>query len=586
MLRSPPDVRARAAILLVAAVILPSCGDDVDPARPDLTLEPIVDPTERITQLETLEELSETVANLLITFFDDLKNGDLDKARPFLADDFVGHDLGSAIPTMTRDLPLGVTEASFDGEPAVVDKEGFLAGVTTYLADYEFVGSLAPKTKGAEFSLGHPTHGALTVKLSAIGATTDGGPLARQGMLRVAVTQDAGRWTMTRLAIESMTEQRRSSTIFTDVARSAGVALETPQFGKDGEPSFFWNGAASYDVDGDGRYDIFVPSKERNFLYRNAGDGTFEEIAESVGLDQPPGGTGALFFDADADGDADLLLAQVGFKQRGDVIGRTSAFFVQGDDGSFVEKVDAGFDELLVAFSLAAADVDQDGHVDVYVCSYNAEGMGVAPNSWHAADNGTRNALYLNNGDNTFENVAAAAGVDDIAWSYAAAFADFDEDGDQDLYVANDYGPNRLYVNNGDLTFTDRAAELGVEDVGNGMGATWGDEDGDGDLDLYVSNMSSSAGNRILKRLSGATIGDGGADEGGITETLFKLAAGNSIFRWDGDRFTRLPAADGGISASWAWAAQYVDIELDGDEDLICVNGFVSGDGGGAFKDT
>ncbi len=172
------------------------------------------------------------------------------------------------------------------------------------------------------------------------------------------------------------------------------------------------------------------------------------------------------------------------------------------------------------------------------------------------------------------------------SWSYAAAFADFDEDGDQDLYIANDYGDNRLYLNRGDLTFQDVAAELGVLDTGNGMGATWGDLDNDGRLDLYVSNMSSSAGNRILKRLGAGASSEGSASRvppKGTAATLLKLAAGNTIFRQTERGFQALPASQGGVGASWAWSAALLDIDLDGIQDVYVANGFISGD---SLKDT
>ena len=173
-------------------------------------------------------------------------------------------------------------------------------------------------------------------------------------------------------------------------------------------------------------------------------------------------------------------------------------------------------------------------------------------------------------------NVAKAAGVAGSSWAYAAAAADFDQDGDQDLYVANDYGDNNLYRNRGDGTFEDVAKKLGVLDTGNGMGAAWADLDNDGDLDLYVSNMASSAGNRILRRLATKD----GTD---IESKLFKLAAGNTIFLQEDGRFRQLPALAGGVGASWAWAPALLDIDLDGILDIYVANGFISGD---SLKDT
>jgi hypothetical protein len=227
------------------------------------------------------------------------------------------------------------------------------------------------------------------------------------------------------------------------------------------------------------------------------------------------------------------------------------------------------------AFGSSVADFDGDGFLDIYICCYNRLDQ-VYPDSWHSATNGTPNLLLMNRKGKSFENRAPATGVASNAWSYASAVADFDEDGDQDIYVANDYGQNHLFRNRGDGTFEDVAKEMGVLDTGNGMGVSWGDVDSDGDLDIYVANMSSSAGNRILKRLASS-------DGSEIESTLFKLAAGNTIFKQTNGKFERLAPTAGGIGASWAWGAALFDVNLDGLLDIYVSNGFISGD---SLKDT
>ena len=176
----------------------------------------------------------------------------------------------------------------------------------------------------------------------------------------------------------------------------------------------------------------------------------------------------------------------------------------------------------------------------------------------------------------TIAHIATAAGVGGSAWSYAAAAADYDADGVIDIAVANDYVENALYRGLGDGTYQDVAAAVGVLDVGNGMGSTWGDLDCDGQLDLYVSNMSSSAGNRILKRFADR-------QRSSTENVLFKLAGGNSVFLQRGGKFERLDPKAGGIGASWAWGSSLLDLDLDGDLDIYVANGFISGD---SLKDT
>ena len=191
------------------------------------------------------------------------------------------------------------------------------------------------------------------------------------------------------------------------------------------------------------------------------------------------------------------------------------------------------------------------------------------PNSWHQATNGTPNLLFINQGDLRFREAGSEWGVRDGRWSYAAAFADIDGDADQDLYVANDFGENGLYLNEGGR-FRDVAAERGVLDPGNGMGVSFGDFDNDGSLDLHVSNMSSTAGNRILSRLLPGATSDNGAPQ--------EARLGQPIYRGDGEGgFTDATQDLGGISAGWAWGGGFFDFDNDGWQDVYTPNGFISG---------
>ncbi len=579
--------RPRLALLVLplwfaVAACSPRAGD---PARGASTAAiDVVEPSRRVTNLEEVEELSEAVANRLIDLGDRLRRRAFHDIAPFFAAAFSGDDLERLGAGVEEHLPLGVERSVVEPRsPPVVGPDRFIAGLRSWLAAYSAIEAVTAKLKAAEFAAGEPS-GAGTVFLEVVGRGPDGGRLGHTMQSRVEFVERSGAWRLSAWHVTSFESMRRPQPLFVDVAPTSGVAWRGPRFGADGNDSFFWQGAAAYDVDADGRFDLFVPSAERNFLYRNAGDGTFEDVAGSAGVGSPSGGTSALFFDADGDGAVDLLVGHVGVELDGKTIGRSSVLYRNASAGGALRFEDvtetAGWSALHAAFGLAAADVENDGDLDVYVASYHAEGF-VAPNSWYAASNGTPNALYLNLGGGTFADRARAAGVADPRWSYAAAFCDFDEDGDQDLYVANDYAENSLFRNRGDGTFEDVAAAYGVSDVGNGMGVTWGDHDADGDLDLYVANMSSTAGNRILRRLENAAEGTGDADA--LAPTLRKLAAGNSLFTWDGRTFEPAPSEVGGIAASWAWAAQFDDFDLDGDPDLLCVNGFISGP---SMKDT
>jgi hypothetical protein len=165
--------------------------------------------------------------------------------------------------------------------------------------------------------------------------------------------------------------------------------------------------------------------------------------------------------------------------------------------------------------------------------------------------------------------------VDDSRWSYAAAFADVNTDGKIDLYVANDFGEKALFINHGNR-FTDEAKERGVLDPGNGMGVSFGDYNNDGLLDVHASNMSSTAGNRILARLF--------PNQGPKDNVLKKLAAGNNLFENQGDgKFKDVTSEVGGFGGGWAWGGGFIDFDNDGWEDIYTPNGFISGK---SMKDT
>ena len=230
--------------------------------------------------------------------------------------------------------------------------------------------------------------------------------------------------------------------------------------------------------------------------------------------------------------------------------------------------------------SMSAADYDQDGDLDLYCCGYKVpgdEGMAM-PVPYHDANNGLPNTLLRNDsagGSWSFTDVTLEAGLDvnNRRFSFASAWEDYDEDGDLDLYVANDYGRNNLYRNEG-TGFIDVADRAGVEDISAGMGVTWADFDRDGRVDLYVSNMFSSAGGRIAYQRQ--------FQDDATTETrsyFQRHARGNSLFRNVGDGSFRDLSVEAGVTMGrWAWGSKSLDINNDGWQDLFVPNGLTTSD--------
>ena len=336
------------------------------------------------------------------------------------------------------------------------------------------------------------------------------------------------------------------------------------------------HGLAIGDVNGDGLEDLYLCFEGGlpNKLFLQNPDGTLRDFTRESNTGWMDFCAAALLVDLDNDGDKDLVVSQ-DFK----------ILFMENLDGKGHFELTFGSSTLSQSFSLSAADFDLDGLLDVYICGYNpsystsrAGALG-EPVPFHDANNGGSNMLWRNHGDWNFEDVAAQVGLDqdNSRFSFAASWEDYDQDGDLDLYVANDFGRNCLYQNQGIGEnklpfFRNVAPALDVEDSSAGMSASWGDFNRDGWMDLYVSNMFSSAGNRITYQ---SKFQDK-ADEK-TRATFQRMARGNSLFASDGKGgFSDLSLQSGTTMARWSWGSTFADLNNDGWLDILAANGFIT----------
>ncbi len=303
-------------------------------------------------------------------------------------------------------------------------------------------------------------------------------------------------------------------------------------------------GAVMDDFDGDGLLDLVTSTYDHcdgMKAFRNTGDGGFEEVTEAWGLEHQFGGLNLVHADYDNDGDLDLLVLRGAWLlQRGKLRNSLLRNDLAGPAGRFVDATrEAGMATPAYPTQTAVwGDYDGDGDLDLFVGNESAAGEN------HPSQ------LFRNDGDGTFTDVAAAAGVENLRYAKAVAWGDYDDDGDADLYVSN-HGVNRLYRNDGDggggVTFTDVAPALGVTGPDRSFASWFFDFDNDGDLDLFVADY------------------EGPPDL--VVASYFELETGSGqpyLYRNDGGRFAEVSRPLGIVRPALPMGANYGDLDNDG----------------------
>ena len=332
------------------------------------------------------------------------------------------------------------------------------------------------------------------------------------------------------------------------------------------------NGVAAGDFNNDGFDDFYAcqPAGLPNRLYRNRGDGTFEDITEKAGVGVLDNTACALFADFRNIGLQDLLV----------VCGTGPLLFLNQGDGAFRLKHDAFkfAQQPQGTFTHAAvADYDRDGRLDIYFCMYMYY-LGLDqyhyPIPYYDARNGPPNCLFHNEGNGSFVERTGEAGfnADNDRYSFSCAWGESNANGLQDLFVVNDFGSSQLYRNNGNGTFTVASHEANVEGVGAGMSCAWCDYDNDGHQDVYVPSMWEAAGQRVSQQKQ---FHENAPQK--IRELYQRHARGNALYRNQGDgKFQNVGRQAGVEMGRWSWSSDFLDFDHDGYADLYVANGYIS----------
>lgn len=322
-------------------------------------------------------------------------------------------------------------------------------------------------------------------------------------------------------------------------------------------------GAAFFDYDLDGDEDIYVTSGyKEDRIFRNNGDGTFSRVLDNIGLGitYNYNTMGVTTGDIDNDGDRDIFIATWERFEGSELPDARSLLFLNNGDGTFTEIGEqAGITHEAFAMGAAFLDYNKDGYLDVYVMNHILEANFTTDEN--GAINGIAhdcypNFLYLNNGDLTFTEVAAFLNVDDPGCTIAAAPTDYDMDGDLDLYLANDFGlfltPNSMYRNNYPMdNFTDVSVETGSNVQAFGMGIAAGDFDHDHDFDYYTTNIGR---NILIENIDGNFVDittEAGVENATVPtqSNLNTTGWGTAFFDVDNDTWEDLYVANGRIPA-------------------------------------
>ena len=511
------------------------------------------------------EVLLRRISPKLDQFFASLQTGSFDKQEPsaLFHPDFTGSVAPQNISSTVQEANAVSWQAFDINQQRVVSKTAFTQSWTDYVSAYQSITRTEyqiSSIKGASSDSASPV--SLQVHFRLTGTGVDGRQ-EDQGQFGAVFIREPGNsnaWRMSEFSLKKL-ERVSGRQQFQDVSEQLGARVETPQ--DTHLVAYFSQGVSLSDFDGDDDLDLFFPQRNAAAIaYRNDGKGHFDDVTSELGLSGLSGARVAYFFDWDNDADLDMLLLT------------SKRMFLFENDGKRFSDVSqvSGFDRMQTTglIGAAIADFNQDGLLDFYVCNYGdpVNGPGF---DYFDSNKGFVNKLFQNKGNGKFADVTSMAGLDkdNRRWTFSALWIDYDQDTAMDLYVVNDYGPNQLFRNLGNGQFSDVALEVGVQDYGNGMGASWADYNNDTYMDLYISNMHSDVGKRVLHSSNYS-----GSSE--ARDKALRFAKGNTLLRNTGKGGFVEVEDSPLINAKWAWGNLFFDYDNDGDQDLYVANGMFS----------
>ena len=512
---------------------------------------------------------------------------DTSRLRAMLSEDFAASLVPVSSKLLRSSFGISVTERRFE-LPRILSHELFLKQLSSWLDGFRQLEVTEFDIYDIQTVAEEPLQVDVHVRFDLVGSRAGGEREERVGSWKMNLSQKpSGAWSIHRLEAGGERSCIGPSIGFVDVTAQVLGGTEsyaaqmlhgvdywrTVLDGACGIDIYGNNGVAAGDYDNDGFDDLYVsqPAGLPNRLYRNRGDGTFEDVTEKAAVGVLDNTACALFADLDNRGLQDLIV----------VCGSGPLLFRNQGDGTFKLKHDAF--EFAKApegtFTHAAiADYDGDGSLDIYFCTYQYY-LGLEqyhyPVPYYDARNGPPNYLMHNEGGGRFVEKTASAGmnVENNRYSFACAWGYSGEKTLPDLVIANDFGTSQLYRNHGDGTFSFASKDSHIEDVGAGMSACWADVNNDGHPDIYITSMWEAAGQRVAGQAQFHPAAQP------ATRALYQRhARGNALYRNGGDGVFANDGQKAGVAMGrWSWSADFWDFDHDGFADLYVTDGYISG---------
>jgi hypothetical protein len=541
---------------------------------------PLTPPARFITDVEESEALQVLVEeSIASTFVSGVRNLDWQRAAAALSPDLRARFPRPEDGIVIEDDKLRIRK--YDGTDLdVLDRAGFLDGLRAHVSSWTSVERASWHV--FEF-LAEPDRQRAYLKAHLeLGGPESGGArsVLNATVVVEAVVASEDRWLIERLELAEGMRVENPAPPFRDITDAVGLHFNSSEANQqlrqeilNTRTSLIDSGLNVVDWNRDGFWDIVATkSWEHSVVFVNDGKGGF--VRESLGFQGRrliP--SQVLVVDLDNDGMDELVSNRVLYRGANASMAihtRRNGAWVALSRALEFETV-PGLEET-EALSMTAADVNGDGLIDLFVAAYenNQSRDPSRFNNVNATD-GSDNLLFINHGGLRFTEESDARGITGTQYTYVAQFFDLDQDDDVDLVEGNDYGKNVVWDNQGDGTFRALPDHPLARDPNFTMGFSIADWDNTGQWSLYISNMYSHAGNRVV-RLAEASMSDE------MHAQIKLLAEGNQLFTLDqglgpaADQAHSLAVNDGG----WAWGSVFCDIDNDGDKELFVANGNAS----------